>query len=255
MAELTYDYYRKEYQDKVIGLWNNEVGFIYPITKEMFDQNITYSRYLFDKASILCFDGQKLVGFILCKIYDNNPIIEKYTNYAFISLIYVARDYRKKGIGNYILTKSEEELKKKDITRINVGSDIDNFFPGIPNDFDNLTDVFFKKHGYTVSYYTHDLICKIKKQNYITQKMVTEKLISEKDNFEIRYATKNDEEKVLAFFKKCFYGRWYFEAKEYFDENEIKEEYLIVIDKEKHKVIGFLRTNKGLIKKISYNIT
>ena len=57
--------------------------------------------------------------------------------------------------------------------------------------------------------------------------------------------------KVLDFFKKCFYGRWYYEALEYFNDGDIQGEYLICLEDD--KVVGFLRLNKNKIKKISYN--
>ena len=244
--------YSKKYQSDIINLWNSEVGFIFPITEDMFNQNISNSKYFNMDASFVCLDGEKVVGFILCKVYDNNNIIEKYFDTAFISLMYVARENRKQGIGSFILEKAEEVLKKMNIKKINVGSDIDNFFPGIPNDFDNLTDVFFRKRGYNLAGYTHDLVRCINERN--EQNYNINDILSKIDGFTIRYAKKSDEKKVLDFFKKCFYGRWYYEAKEYFDNNDIKEEYLIVIDDKKDVVVGFLRTNKGLIDKISYNI-
>ena len=85
-------------------------------------------------------------------------IISKYINNSWISLFYVSSEFRCQGIGSALLKKFEEEVRKTDVTKISVGSDIDCFFPGIPNDFDNLTDVFFSKRGYNVSYYGYMIL-------------------------------------------------------------------------------------------------
>ena len=56
----------------IINLWNDEVGHIFPINKKMLDQNINSSKYLDIECSFVVYDGKKLIGFILGKIYDNN---------------------------------------------------------------------------------------------------------------------------------------------------------------------------------------
>lgn len=238
--------YNKVFSSKIISLWNDEVGFIFPITVEKYNQNINDNKYLNLDLSYVCIDenNNNIVGFILGKTYDNNPIMPKYYNTSWISLIYVSIKYRKQGIGSKLLEKFESSLPSN-CEKILVGSDIDCFFPGIPNDFDNVGDVFFRNKGYNVNYYTHDLISSINNTN-------TNIINTFNTKYEYRYATKEDKEKVYDFFERCFYGRWYYECIEYFENGEIEEEYLIVLDRD--KVIGFLRTNKNRISKISYNI-
>ena len=252
MSDIKYVNYISKETSNVLKLWNDEVGYIYPITKKMYDQNINNCKYFDKRISYLAYQDDKLVGFILGKVFDNNPLMSKYINTSFISLIYVSRNYRKMGIGSELLNKYESSLKSLEginINKILLGSDLDNFFPGIPNDFDNLTDVFFRKRGYNVTYYTHDLVKKLTKNDIV---LYNEYVNNNKTNYEIRYCTKDDEQKVKEFFERCFYGRWYNEAIEYFENGEFCNEYLIALDKD--KVIGFLRLNRQKISKISYNI-
>ena len=247
--KIEYKNYNNIYTTDVIKLWNNEVGYIYPITDKMFNQNINNCKYFNNDCSFVAFHNNKLIGFILGKIYDNNEIMSKYIDSSFISLIYVSREYRKKGIGSKLLEAFEKYVIDRNIKKIMLVSDIDCFFPGIPNDFDNLTDVFFRKRGYNVSYYTHDLV----KNLTIDDKIMYNRYANDNTlDYEFRYCTKDDEKIVKEFFKECFYGRWYYEVIEYFNFNEFSEEYLIALDG--NKVIGFLRLNKQRIDKISYNI-
>lgn len=250
--KITFQKYDISNSLDIINLWNREVGFIYPISLEKFNQNINGSM-LYKEASTIVYADKKVIGFLLGKKYDNNPDIPKYYSTAWISLIYVSREYQRKGIGTKMLEIFEERAKIDNINKISVGADIDCFFPGIPNDFDNLTDRFFQNRNYTVKGYTHDLVKKLNSfdEDYRKYLEFTESH-KELSKYDFRYAKAEDKEKVLDFFKECFFGRWYYEAKEYFADDEIKEEYLIALDN--NKVIGFLRTNKCLINKISYNI-
>lgn len=244
-----------KYSLDILNLWNSEVGFIFPLSQKMFDQKINNCKYFNNQSSFVVVLNEKVIGFVLSKKYDNNPIIQKYLNKGWISLIYVGQKYRKNGIGSLLLEKSEEELKKLGVTSISIGSDIHNFFPGVPNDFDNLTDVFLRKRGYNVSYYTHDLVKKLTKEDIIKYQSYNEnKYLENGEVVEVilRYATINDKEELLDFFKRCFYGRWYDECIEYFENNQIQKEYLLAIVN--NKIVGFLRVNNQLIDEISYNL-
>lgn len=227
--------------NKLVELWNHEVGFIFPFSLKMFKQKTTLCKFIDYNSSFVALDGDEVVGFIISKIYDNNEIMSKYINKAWISLFYVSRKRRREGIGSTLLSLCEGKLKSLNIQEILFGADYDNFFPGIPCDFDNLTQGFLEKRGYNCGRYTHDLICDLKKHEIIND-----------NSFNIRYANKKDREVVLDFFSKYFYGRWYYEALEYFDSEDIKEEYLLSFEGD--VMTGFLRVNKQLIEKISYNI-
>lgn len=250
LENIKFIQYNESYNQDIINLWNEEIGFIFKLESKIFSQKVN-NKYLFKEGSILAFLDNKLVGFIISKVYDNNKNIPKYYDYGWISLFYVGFKYRKQGIGNYLLVNAEEKLVKYGVKTIQVGSDLENFFPGIPADFDNLTDSFFRKRGYDVSRYTHDLLKIITKDDLLEN----DSLIILSNNKEIifRYATADDKDILLKFLEKCFFGRWYDEAYSYFLDNDIVSEYLMAVDGE--KVVGFLRVNFGFINKVSYNNT
>ena len=224
-------------------LWNQEVGFIFPLYEEMLLQKITECKFFSSECSFACYDEEKLVGFIISKVYDNEPVMSKYIDKGWISLFYVSRKYRKNGIGSTLLEKAEYALKNNGVKEILFGSDYDNFFPGIPCDFFNLTERFLEKRGYLLGGYSYDVMKKM--NDYQLQE-------ERKTEYCVRYAKITDKEEVLKFFEKNFYGRWYYEAEEFFNESFVENSYLIVLERE--KVIGFLRCNKPTDIKISYNI-
>lgn len=224
-------------------LWNQEVGFIFPFYEELLFQKIKDCQYFSKDCSFACYDGEILVGVIISKVYDDDPIMSKYINKGWISLFYVSRKYRKNGIGSKLLNLSEEKLKENGVDEILFGSDYNNFFPGLPCDFFNLTEKFLEKREYILGHYSYDVVKNMENYNYIVER---------KTKFVIRYATRNDKEAVLKFFEKNFYGRWYYEAKEFFEDSYVDNSYLLVFDN--NVVVGFLRCNKESDKKISYNI-
>lgn len=228
----------------IMELWNHEVGFIFPFYKDLLLQKTFDCKFFNENSSFLVYKDNMLIGFILCKMYDNNQIMSKYINTAWISLIYVSENYRKKGLGSLILKKSEEELRKQGAQKIMIGADYNNFFPGIPTDFIEVAEPFFCRNGYILENIDYDVIRNIK-ENYTVNLTRSNELI-------VKYATKDDKTAVLDFFKKNFYGRWYYEALEYFEEIYEEKTYLVVFDID--KVVGFIRVNKHNSEKVSYNV-
>ena len=245
-----------KYLKECLDMWNEDVGFIYPISLPMFKEKSIECKYFDKDASFVISENGEKIGFIISKLFKDNPNIPKYQNVGWISLLFVKRKYRKHGYGKILLTKAEEVLIYKGINSISIGSDIHNFFPGIPNDFDNTTDVFFKNNGYNIGYYTHDLVKKLTKDDLVKYSSYNNNEYSldngEMKKVELVYAKKSDENDLLDFLKRTFFGRWYDEACEYFKNGEIVKEYLLA--KVDGEIVGFLRVNNCLIKETSYNI-
>lgn len=217
-------------------LWNQEMGFIYPISKIVYEQNvINYEQ----KMVFGAYDDFQLIGFVVAKKFEDT-YLESYNNLGFISIIYVSKKYRKNGVGTKLLNSAEEYLAAK--TTINIGKDLYNFFPGVPCDFDNLTDQWLEKRGYVGTRYTHDIINSNPK-----------KLEIRYDNYKYQPCTLNEKDALLEFLKNNFQGRWFYEADTYFKKGGTGKEYSICLDKD--KVIAFARTNDRDFKEISYNTT
>ena len=227
--------------DETRKLWNEEVGFIFPITEKLFNHHVVNSLYLTPNASYVAYLDNKLVGVIITKTYSGDEILA-YNDRVWISLFYVSKYFRKRGIGSLLLEKVVDEAKKMGKKMIQIGQDLGNFFPGIPCDFDNLTAPFLEKRGFKMLGYTHDLLLK----------EPFNKEIVIKNDLDYRYATLSDKDELLKFMEKNFPGRWNFELKEYY-ENEIKFNNYFIARNEK-KVVGFVRVNRKDNENISYNI-
>lgn len=229
-------------------IWNEDCGFIFPITDRVMDQNIRHHSGFLANASFLAFSEKTLVGFMFCK-YHPNPMVPKWSVKAYISLFYVKRSFRKQGIGSELLKRCEEELYKLPIETISVGAEIENFFPGVPTEFDNRTDTFLANRGYSVRSITHDLIGFTKDIDYF-------KRHTDEKRFTWALANQNDIEAVRAFFKKNFPGRWEYEYEEYLAQKGHGQDYLIIKDNENKGIVcAFVRVNDRTSPILPYNVT
>lgn len=231
--------------ENIKKLWNDEVGFIYPISDKVFLHHTLNSKYLAKNLSFIAILDNKVIGVIIVKNYIGEEI-SSYIGRSWISLFYVSKYFRNRGIGSCLLEKSLSILKENNQNECFIGQDIGNYFPGIPCDFDNLTEKFLEKRGFISFGYTHDLILKDRS-----------KIKKSLDNrYEYRFLDKNnlnERKELLNFMEKNFPGRWQYELVEYY-KNETKfDNYYLTFDKE--KVIGFVRINEANNENISYNIT
>lgn len=221
-------------------LWNEEVGFIYPISDEVFDHHVVNSPYLAKNASFAAYLDNLLVGVVIIKTYSGEEI-PAYNDRAWISLFYVSKRFRRQGIGSLLLEKAINKVKEIGKKEIHMGQDLGNLFPGIPCDFDNLTANFIEKRGFKLLGYTHDLLLKepyIKKEN-------------NKLGLIYRFATIDDKDNLLDFLLKNFPGRWHYEAVEYFKKEYRSNNYYIALDKD--EIVGFVRVNEEKDKIYAYN--
>lgn len=217
-------------------LWNSEVGFIYPIPTVIFNQNVVNYE---PKVVFGAYEGDKLVGFLIGKTYVGEDV-PAYHSIANLSLFYVSKKYRRQGIGSTLLKQFEDAYSDKEILQI--GKDICNFFPGVPCDFDNLTDDFLERRGYSAGKYTHDLINK-NLGNYVLRNQ----------EFEFKVCTLAEKDALLSFMKEEFPGRWTYEVKDYFARGGTGNEYVIALSK--NRVVAFTRINDRRFPFYAYNVT
>lgn len=219
-----------------LNLWNNEMGLVYPITLKAFNQNvIEYTS----KDCLLAYDKDRLVGFIILKSFSDD-ILPLYAGDLFISLFYVSRDYRRQGIGSKLIDFAKEKSKGRSLC---VGKDIYNFFPGVPTDFDNLTDVWLEKRGFEGTRYTHDLV---------STHPITYPLINKNVKYEICDISRKDD--FLTFLQNNNWARWVYEAKDYFEKKTDTVQDAFIIGTIDNKIVSFVRVNSSKMQTVAYNV-
>lgn len=225
---------------EVYALWNEAYGYIFPISEELFQRN-NLNIYL--KGSyIVLNDEDKIIGFILVKIWKDDFEIPTYQDSGWISLFYVDSKYRNQGIGSRLLELVEKEMRVLKKKRIYLGKDYLNYFPGLPVDLKNSAD-FFEKRGFIRPYDTYDLIKSIKG-------IFKQKLPLKNNEIQYRIASITDKEQIIQFIYKNWPGRWTKEAIDYFNNGGTGREYVLAMDKGKicaFAKIGYPNTHTNLI--------
>lgn len=227
--------------EELIYAWNCEYGMIFPITKELFDRNTSNS---YNDTSYVAIIDNKMVGFIIGKIWNDEYKIKGYDECGWINLIYVLPQFRKRGIGTHLLKKVESEFNKLNKCIIYIGRDYLNYFPGLPCDLKNSLE-WFKKRGYETSYNTYDLISNKNKDLKPLYNL----------DFEFRCANVNDKENLIEFMNRNWPGRWTKEVIDYFNNSGTGKEYLLCLDNGKicaFAKVGYPNTRTNLI---SYSLT
>ena len=219
-----------------LQLWNDEMGYVYPISFNSYMQNIV--DYM-DKDMMIAFDVNKVVGFILLKRYNDTTYVN-YLNNLHISLFYVSKKYRRQGIGSKLIDFAEEIRDGKDLI---IGKDINNFFPGVPTDFDNLTDVWLEKRGFEGKRYTHDLITKKPNIFELRSKEV-----------EYKYCEDCQKEELIQMMMNNNWGRWALEAKDYFEKKSDNDENAYIVAILNGKIVAFSKVNTYKMNLSSYNL-
>ena len=108
MTILTYRDYLEKYNDCqiLIQLWNDEYKKIYPISKELFERNVSNINV---DLSFVVINNNEVVGFILAKTWEDDFPIASYQDTGWISLFYVKKQFRNQGIGSKLLDLVETE--------------------------------------------------------------------------------------------------------------------------------------------------
>jgi predicted N-acetyltransferase YhbS len=219
-----------------LKLWNDEMGYVYPISSNSFYQNVIDYK---DKDVMIYYDDERVIGFIFLKRFSDDRLVN-YSNNLYISLFYVSKKYRKQGIGSSLFDFAEEIRDGKELI---IGKDINNFFPGVPTDFDNLTDVWLEKRGFVGKRYTHDLITKDPKIYEIRNKDV-----------EYKYCDDSQKEELIQMMINNNWGRWALEAKEYFEKKTENDKNAYIVGMVDGKIISFAKVNDYKMYLSSYNL-
>jgi len=141
--------YNQSMEAEVVALWNK------CLTEDAISTQIFRKQVLFDEnfQRELCFvaiEDNTIVGYLLAtkRVFPYNERGLEPTR-GWINLMFVDKNYRRKGIGSTLVKKAEEELKARGAERITLGAYSPNyFFPGIDVNAYKDAVPFFESLGY-----------------------------------------------------------------------------------------------------------
>ena len=222
----------KDDLDDIFALSEESFPAEYNVTKVSLRQKLIDDADKFDEGSLIIREAAsgKPIGFIGTKISHSNL----YPDTGWISIVAVARDYRRNGYGRLLVSKALEALHSAGVKRVSVGQEFHNFFSGIPNPSDeNLS--FFNNLRFAVNEGSHyDLEAVITDNTYI-ESFDNSVFVGE---FEVK--TYNDDyNELMRFLDAEFPGRWAYEVDTAIKTNKNPSEIVLLFDKRDNKVVGF----------------
>lgn len=243
---MNFEYKNLEYRNlefseyyKIIKLWNDNLGCLFPMDDKLFFQNLKMDTNFNPKYVIGACNGDELLGFIIYKQHGTNSgLLPPDRSIGNINSLIVDFKYRNMGIGTKLLSLCEKELKKVGVNHIEAGRDTFHFLPGVPTECVE-TLKFLQNRDFKEEYISRDLICDIKNIEIEEIKNSRELKINCDNRFVIQELTKKYENSLMEFFKNTFPGRWYGDINIFLNYGMDYRDIIIVIDKNKDKVIGF----------------
>lgn len=229
--------------EELVTLWNKEIGHEFPMRETLFKQNSFDDVNTCMKSSCLALNDQnKVVGFVIAKRWQESLDVPISKTTGWIQVLLVNKEYGNQGLGTKLLAHAEAELSHCGIKDIWLGKDTYHYFPGIPTQYAEVKN-WFEKRGYEYQSTEYDLIKKYGKDG-------TE--IPEIEDVEFSLVTHEDKDELLSFLKRCFPGRWEYEAIHYFEKGGTGREFVVL--KKKGKIIGFCRINDPQSPFIAQNV-
>ncbi|MEK4357245.1 GNAT family N-acetyltransferase [Paenibacillus sp. FSL M7-1455] len=214
-------------------LWNRELGGLFPMREQLMRQNTFQDQNVYAAGSKLAVDDEgRLAGFVIAKIWQEEQRSMKLGDGGgWIQAIVVRSDVRGQGVGSRLLEQAEQALRDAGAQLAYVGRDPWHYFPGIPHELPDAKTWFARK-GYEVLYDVYDLV-NISGEHEGRQQYV--------DGAYARLLEVGDRDEMLRFFKRCFPGRWLYEAETYWERGGTGREFVGLF--KDGEMIGFCRVN------------
>lgn len=200
--------FEQTYETEMLELWNRCMLHD-QVSLQKFRKQVIYDENFDSSLCLIAVEDEKLVGFIL-GMKRKFPYLERglEPERGWINLMFVAPEYRRKGIGSALVREIEKRLTDLGVKRITLAAYSPNyFFPGI--DVDGYPEAiwFFEKMGYVG---TEDSFSMSKDLHdyHISEEWLTKKAAAEKAGFWFGSFRAEDALEILEFAKREFGGGW-----------------------------------------------
>lgn len=129
---ISITHYDHRYEADIIDLWNRTLV-ADSINASIFRKQVLFDENFQNDLCLLALENEKLIGFLLGikRVY---PYLDRGTepDRGWISLVFVDKEYQRKGIASNLVNAIEKKFAERDVKRISVASYSPNyFFPGV----------------------------------------------------------------------------------------------------------------------------
>lgn len=150
--------YQSKYTEGLIEFWNRNLGATFPMTRQLWDQNLRSDFGFLPNQSWMCLADGELVGVILNKYLPIQMGTADLRPVGWVNTLLVDREYRSQGLGSALYERTEKLFREEGLQRIALGAELGHFFPGIPKESVEA-QTFFLNRGYTGGGEVCDLNC------------------------------------------------------------------------------------------------
>lgn len=227
---------------ELVALWNRELQEDFPMRESLFKQNSFDDVNVAQDGSFIALDASNnVIGFIVAKMWQEKIDVVIERNRGWIQTLLVTKNHRGKGIGTELFKKAENYMKNNGVKEIQLGGDPFHYFPGVPTHYEEAI-TWAEKQGFNKRIDCYDLLNQLQR----TYEFPVDETI------EFSVLQQEEQAEFIAFFTRCFPGRWEYEAIKYFEMDGTGREF--VIGKKDGKIIGFCRMNDDQSPMIAQNV-
>jgi len=215
-------------------LWNRELGDLFPMRQQLFVQNSFRDVNVYLPGSWIAQDSDgRLLGFIIAKKWQETEREMKLgEGGGWIQALVVRSEARGKGIGSELLGRAEEALREAGASQVFIGRDPWHYVPGLPKAL-SMHRQWLEKRGFKQLYEVSDMLSSDETDLIVTPEFA--------DGANVKLLTPEDKEEMLTFFRRCFPGRWLYEAQCYWERGGQGREFIGLF--QGSEMIGFCRVN------------
>lgn len=230
--------YDQKYEKEIVDLWNQTM-FADPITVQKFRKQALFDDNFDPSLCYVALEDERPVGFCL-GMRRKFPYMERglEPDRGWIVVMFVAENYRRRGIGTALVRRAENDMRHAGATNITLSAYSPSyFFPGV--DEDNYPEAvpFFEKLGYVAGKKDYSM-CKDLHGYQMSEESKTKMKAAEEKGFRFINFTYDYALELLEFNRKQFGGGWKRNALVAMQNGTAEDLILLVLSPE-GKICGF----------------
>lgn len=200
--------YEQKYEKAVVDLWNRTLH-ADPLTVKKFRKQALFDENFDPSLCYVALEEEQPVGFCL-GMRRKFPYMERglEPDRGWIVVMFVAREYQRKGIGTALVNRAEEDMKRAGAKNITLSAYSPSyFFPGVDEENYPAAAAFFKGLGYVPGKKDYSM-CKDLHGYQMSQESVKKMEAAEEKGYRFINFTYDYALELLEFNKNQFGGGW-----------------------------------------------